>query len=300
MLSKKFTHSIFVFLFLFSLLGFTVQPVSAAEARQAACTQHHTVSRGENLFRIGQRYGVNWRELARFNNLANPRLIFAGQRLCVAWTGGPAPVIPATGAIPTITIVSVDRNTSVTVRTANYPANDTFRVLMGRFGTRGVGGIQAATFQSGAGGTQTATFPIPAALQGSRRIAIRLESPTSGFFSFNWFWNATAGTGTGGPVPQPSPIVGIPTFSIVSVARNNSVTIQTNNFPPNDRFNVLMNVIGTRGVGGILVDTINSGAGGSFTATFQIPAGLHGLGRIAIRLQSPSSGYFAYNWFYNR
>jgi hypothetical protein len=38
---------------------------------------------------------------------------------------------------------------------------------------------------------------------------------------------------------------------------------------------------------------------GTFTATYTIPAGLYGLDRIAIRLQSPSSGYYSYNWFWN-
>ena len=93
---------------------------------------------------------------------------------------------------------------------------------------------------------------------------------------------------------------GIPTFSITSVARDNSVTIRTYNFPAHDTFKVLMNFMGTRGVNGVNVDSINSGSGGSFTATFNIPSKMKGEYQIAIRLQSTSgSGYYAYNWFYN-
>lgn len=93
---------------------------------------------------------------------------------------------------------------------------------------------------------------------------------------------------------------GYPTFSIVSVVRNQSVTIQTYNLPAGDRFAVQMGNFGTRGVGGIRVATLNSGAGGSQTLTYNIPAGLKGYYSIAIRLQSTSgSGYYAYNWFYN-
>ena len=302
MSSKKIFHTLLAFFLMFSILGFAVQPASAAGDAAITCTQFHTVKRGENLFRIGQAFGVNWRTLAEVNNLANPRLIFTGQRICVAWTDGaqPAPQ-PAPGKIPTFSIVSVVRNQSVTIRTANFPANDTFRVQMGAFGTQGIGGIRVDTINSGQGGSFTATFNIPAELQGSRRIAIRLSSPTSGFFAFNWFFNNTTGAGTGTGDPSPAPgYSGFPTFSIVSVVRDGSVTIRTNNVPPNDTFDVLMNVIGTRGVGGVRVDTINSGQGGAFTATFTIPASLHGLNRIAIRMQSPTSGYFAYNWFYNR
>ena len=91
----------------------------------------------------------------------------------------------------------------------------------------------------------------------------------------------------------------VPTFSIVSVLTDTSVTIQAYNFPPNKSFNVLMGPMGTRGVNGIKAATINSGSGGAFTATFPIPAALAGAYQIAIRLQNDSSGYYAYNWFYN-
>ena len=84
-----------------------------------------------------------------------------------------------------------------------------------------------------------------------------------------------------------------------AVSQNNTVTIQTYNYPANDTFNVYMNYFGTRGVGGILVDTVSSGSGGSMSFTFNIPDSLKGLYQIAIRLESPTSGYYSYNWFYN-
>lgn len=93
----------------------------------------------------------------------------------------------------------------------------------------------------------------------------------------------------------------VPTFSILSVAVDTSVTILTHNFPASHGFDVLMGYMGTRGVNGILVATLNSGAGGSFIATFNIPPQLRGQYQIAIRLQSnQGSAYHAYNWFYNQ
>jgi hypothetical protein len=84
------------------------------------------------------------------------------------------------------------------------------------------------------------------------------------------------------------------------VVRDQSVTIVTKNFPANDSFDVLMNVYGTQGKNGILVDTVKSGEGGSFTETFNIPEKLKGLAKISIRLQSnKGTGYYSYNWFYN-
>jgi len=91
---------------------------------------------------------------------------------------------------PTFRIAAVSRNNSVTIVTHNLPANDTFEVLMGPMGTRGINGYYVTAFNTGVGGVQTLTFAIPAALHGAHQIAIRIESITgSRFFAFNWFYN---------------------------------------------------------------------------------------------------------------
>ena len=233
-------------------------------------------------------------------------------------TNTPGPTtIPGTGytGIPTFSIQGVVRDSTVTVLTNNYPANQTFTVRMGAFGTAGIGGIVVATTNSGAGGAFQATYAVPDALKGSQRIAIRMDS-NLGFFAYNWFWNNTAGTGNptavpiptvtpGGPTATPVPTsvpntghTGIPTFSISSVLRDQTVTILTNNFPANQNFTVTMGAYGTAGIGGIVVATTNSGAGGAFQATYTVPDALKGSQRIAIRLES-AAGFFAYNWFWN-
>jgi hypothetical protein len=89
-----------------------------------------------------------------------------------------------------------------------------------------------------------------------------------------------------------------PTFSIVEVVEDGTVTIETKDFPANTKFFVRMGKMGTKGIDGILVDTINSKRGGTFTVTFNIPRKLHGEKKIAIRLES-NNGYFSYNWFDN-
>jgi hypothetical protein len=91
----------------------------------------------------------------------------------------------------------------------------------------------------------------------------------------------------------------IPTFVIKAVDRNDLVTIQTDNLRLNDTYKVTMGVMGTRGVNGIHVATINTTDSGRLTKTFSIPSALKGLHQISIRLQSSKTGYFAYNWFYN-
>jgi hypothetical protein len=207
--------------------------------------------------------------------------------------------------IPTFSIVSVVEDGSVTIRTSNFPANRTFTARMGAIGTRAIGGTVVGTLESGAGGALTATFNIPDGLKGSNQIAIRLDSTTGGYFAYNWFYNSTtAAPGTPVPTPAPgtpapTPHVGIPTFSIQSVVGGESVTVLTKNFPANRTFTVRMDVRGNRAIGGTVVGTLESGSGGALTATFNIPATLKTTPQIAIRMDSTTGGFFAYNWFYN-
>lgn len=204
----------------------------------------------------------------------------------------------ASWTIPTFSIVSVVPDKSVTIQTYNFPASDSFDVLMGPIGTKGINGIKVATTASGKGGSFQATYSIPTGLKGTYQIAIRLQSPYSGYYAYNWFYNHTGGTKPPPPPPPPN-YYGIPTFSIQSVARDTSVTIWTTNLPPNDTFDVFMGPMGTKGINGIKVASTATGKGGSQQLTYNIPAGLKGSYQIAIRMQSPTSGYFAYNWFYN-
>lgn len=201
------------------------------------------------------------------------------------------------GPIPTFSILSVEKDSKVTIRTANFPKNLKFDVLMGKYGTKGVGGTNVGTIDSGSGGTLDFTFNIPDGLKGLDRIAIRTQSQTTGHFSYNWFWNAPSSSGSTGSPGLPAGVY--PTFSISAVAKDASVTIKTANLPANDKFDVYMNTYGTKGVGGVKVTSFDTGSGGTQTLTFTIPDGLKGLDRIAIRIQSPTSGYFAFNWFWN-
>ncbi|MCI0519719.1 MAG: hypothetical protein L0Z70_05610 [Chloroflexi bacterium] len=210
---------------------------------------------------------------------------------------------PAYTGYPTFSIVSVVKDASVTIKVVNLPANDEFRVRMGKMGTRGVNGVKAGSFGSGDGSVETLTFDIPAELHGLKQISIRIESKTgSGYFAYNWFYNnpsgSTGGADTGGSTS--GDYTGYPTFSIKDVVKDSKVTIRTSNLPPDDKFVVKMGKMGTRGVNGVKGVEFDTGAGGAQTFSFDIPADLHGLYQIAIRIESVTgSDYYAYNWFYN-
>ena len=251
-------------------------------------------------------------------------------------TPGPSPTPKPTsaykGVIPTISIVGVQQGVSVSIVTKDYPAGQTFTVRIGEYGTLGVGGTVVGTLNSGSGGSVAQIFSIPAALASREKLSIRLDSPL-GYYSYDWFNNnasfgtsATTPTVTatpgatatpaatatpGGPTLTPTAIptagptstgpvagyVGIPTFSISSVVKDQSVTISAVNFPPGQTFTVRMGAFGTMGIGGTTITTFNTGNGGSFTATYPIPAAIAGSTKIAIRLET--GYYYAYNWFWN-
>ncbi len=279
----------------------------AAPGRQAAaadnCTQYHTIEKGETLAKIAVKYSTTWRYLAELNNIKDVNLIYAGKVICVATgtaTTTPSPTTtPRTpaAAVPTFTVTEVVADKTITIKTAGFPAGYTFNVLWGAVGNQGKDGIKSGTLASGRGGELTATLNIPAQVQGMSRIAVRLESTSGGYFSYNWFSNVSRNTGTN-PTTTPTPSK-VATFSIQSVAKDSSVTIKTANFPAGKTYNVLMGAMGTRGVGGVNAGTVESGNGGELTFNIKIPSQVQGMSRVAIRLESTTGGYFSYNWFYN-
>ncbi|HHV65499.1 MAG TPA: LysM peptidoglycan-binding domain-containing protein [Peptococcaceae bacterium] len=45
--------------------------------------QVYVVQRGDTVYKIAQKFGLDWRELAGFNHLGNPDLIYPGERLFI-------------------------------------------------------------------------------------------------------------------------------------------------------------------------------------------------------------------------
>ncbi|UWG99103.1 LysM peptidoglycan-binding domain-containing protein [Dehalobacter sp. DCM] len=43
----------------------------------------YVVQKGDSVYKIAQRYGLDWRELAGYNHLGNPDLIYPGERLFI-------------------------------------------------------------------------------------------------------------------------------------------------------------------------------------------------------------------------
>jgi hypothetical protein len=111
-------------------------------------------------------------------------------------TPGPPPVVDPTyisgssgSAVPEFVITKVVQDWSVTIQTTtNYPANNTFTVRMGPYGSYATNGIIVGFTNTGKGGIFSATYMIPDSLRGSDRIHIRMDGENT-FWSVNWFYN---------------------------------------------------------------------------------------------------------------
>jgi hypothetical protein len=86
-------------------------------------------------------------------------------------------------------IVSVEEDEWVKIKTSNLPPNVNFKVLIGKAGTKGVDGILVGSMLDDDGGGVRATFEIPDELQGKSRLDIRLENKALGMSYFVTFDN---------------------------------------------------------------------------------------------------------------
>jgi lipoprotein NlpD len=73
-------------------------PARPAPAPAPGPAGGHVVARGDTLYSIAFRHGVDWRSLAAWNGLAPPHTIYPGQRLRVAPPGSTPPAVAATPA----------------------------------------------------------------------------------------------------------------------------------------------------------------------------------------------------------
>jgi LysM repeat protein len=58
-----------------------VLKISGGAAAAASAAQYYTIVRGDTLSKIAARFGTTYQQLAKINGIANPSLIYAGQRI---------------------------------------------------------------------------------------------------------------------------------------------------------------------------------------------------------------------------
>lgn len=66
-------------------------PTTETVVAPAGAERTHVVQPGEWLLQIARQYGVDWRELAAYNNIVNPNRLYPGQVLRIPGTGSQPP-----------------------------------------------------------------------------------------------------------------------------------------------------------------------------------------------------------------
>ncbi|MBL8057257.1 MAG: LysM peptidoglycan-binding domain-containing protein [Anaerolineales bacterium] len=244
---------------------------AAAPAAAADCQANYTVQRGDTLYKIGLKYNMTWDRIAQANNLSGEK-IYAGQVLCIPQPRSSSGNNGNSGGTEVKYILAL---TDVNIRKGAGVNFGVITVLAG-------GQTAKVTGKSADGKWWRVICPDGTTGECYVSADASLTQPTT-----------APGTGTSQPGP-----VKTPTFRITAVVKDQTVSIQTADFPAGQKFTVRMGKIGTQAVNGVAVTTTESGQGGAFTATYTIPAELRGQSQIAIRLES-QAGYFSYNWFWN-
>lgn len=261
-------------------------------------------------------YAYNW-----FKNAALPEATPGNTSAETGSESESATAVPAEEVKhPSFIISSVDADKSIQIQGTDFPENKSYDVIMGAYGTFGIGGEKVTTQKTGAKGEFKATYMIPADLKGAYMIAVRLESADSIYFAFNYFYNSTyspaaeeaaveeatkAGTAAAtekaaevSPTAE-STYEGYPFFAITEVKKDSMVKIFAENLPLGDVFDVYLNDYTGSDANAVKSGTIKADKEGKALATLTIPAELKGVNRISIRLSGQESGYFAYNFFFN-
>ena len=106
-------------------------------------------------------------------------------------------------------------------------------------------------------------------------------------------WTAEAvSESTSTPMPTETTVLvkEPPSITVLNVIPDQSITIQGDNFLPNETFLATMVLKEAAGSKEVVVGSLETGEGGSITVSFPIPAELVGAGQLTLRLESKGSG----------
>ena len=183
------------------------------------------------------------------------------------------------------------RDTSVTLRIVGFAKKEKLEIYMGAQGSQGRNGIKVATPTADNAGVVELTVDIPAQLRGQAKLSLRAQTSKANRYATQGFNNMTSSSNGYSETP---------TASVSGWVYNKSVTIALVNAPAGVTYKVIM-VSSARRVSWHLVSaTISTGAGGSISATIQLPASLKGNKLVYILLQDANTGSFAYASYTNK
>jgi hypothetical protein len=254
-----------------------------AQAATEGCIVFHSVKANETVKSIAKLYGMTWQDLASLNGIGSPYSISAGQQLCVT-------SLDKSGRVPALKVKATVRDASLAIKASNLPANSQVDIYLASYGTGMTGGTKLASVKTGKTGVIDGYYNFPPALKGVDRLDLRLQIVNSSAYVYRWYWNITSG---------PDGYSNLPKIVINSILKNTSVTVTVHNLPPNYVFDVLMSKSSDGRSKNYKTGTISSKAGGTVTATFNIPAELRQKTELTLFLQNATLGYYGMQTFPN-
>lgn len=106
-------------------------------------------------------------------------------------------------------------------------------------------------------------------------------------------WTAEAvSESTSTPMPTETTVLvkEPPSITVLNLIPDQSITIQGDNFLPNETFLATMVLKEAAGSKEVVVGSLETGEGGSITVSFPIPSEMRGAGQLTLRLESKGSG----------
>jgi LysM repeat protein len=279
-LMKKTTLILVVIAISIGLVLTVSQPASAAVKEPGKCTRWHTVQKGEYLSKIAELYDTNWFSLVEINQLTNPSLIFAGNKLCIFHSdySSSSPVnIPTNSGSGRVFATSVKEDHSVALTGKNLATNTRYTIYLGNYKSDPAIKISVGSISTDKNGAFQKTVAIPKKLYDVMKIRVSISSPTGSTMT-NWFINTTSSGNVGG--------VGSPEVSIDirSVKKSQWVKIDVQNLPANVTFKVYMRKPDAPMKKAVLVGTLSDPKGRELSTAFDIPDSLKNLAKLEILL----------------
>lgn len=194
---------------------------------------------------------------------------------------------------PSLAITEVKSGESVTVHGSNFPKNVDFTARMDVMGNYAIGGTVVGTFNSGSGSFDI-KFNIPSSLKDHQYIALRVDG-TGGWYSYNWFTNKTSGVVVT-PTQTTSTLKNF--IEVIGVKADDYIVVKAQNFPADQTFKIRIGTFKNFANDYVVVGSVNSGKGGSFQFSVDLPKMDKDSELFTIRLDSPEKNY-AFNVFKN-
>ena len=74
-------------------------PQEAIQAKPATGDEVYTVKSGDTLYGIASKYNTTYQELAKYNNIANPSIIYVGHKIRIPWVSSVGDIVVFNGTV---------------------------------------------------------------------------------------------------------------------------------------------------------------------------------------------------------